>query len=230
MSCTDESLKTLGPVGMLRFTNDIRSLSIYQPGSSFKGPQNSNSILKKLFQSRLSYYWHLMSIRSTYMCAFSRCSSGTGQATWSLWRSSAVRQYVVTSILLASIVNNLFCGSSKLFQSDKFAFLGSCKISVELQDVHDVHNIQAKMRTAISIIEGTMSVISTVMDLCILVQDYTNQACRSPLSPTLLGLVTAELKQLLSKFQNHMCTTSKFLQSSEDNKVMVRFHRIANSL
>lgn len=105
--------------------------------------------------------------------------------------------------------------------SDKFAFLGSCKISVELQDVHDVHNIQAKMRTAISIIEGTMSVISTVMDLCILVQDYTNQACRSPLSPTLLGLVTAELKQLLSKFQNHMCTTSKFLQSSEDNKVML---------
>lgn len=105
--------------------------------------------------------------------------------------------------------------------SDKFLFLGSCKITVELQDVHDIHNIQARMRTAISIIEGTMSVISTVMDLCSLVQDYAHQACQSPLSPALSGLVIAELTQLQRIFQNHMRTALKILQSSEDNKVML---------
>lgn len=85
------------------------------------------------------------------------------------------------------------------------------------------------MRTAISIIEGTMSVVSTVMDLCSLVQDYAHQACQSPLSPALSGLVIAELTQLQRIFQNHMRTALKILQSSEDNKVMVQFHRVPNS-
>ncbi|KAH7110534.1 hypothetical protein B0J11DRAFT_620056 [Dendryphion nanum] len=101
--------------------------------------------------------------------------------------------------------------------NEKILFLGPCQPSVDLQDVHNIHNIQAKLRTAITIIEGTASVINTVVNLCNILQDHENQI--SP--PAFSSLVNVELKQLLSTFQCHMRTASKILQFSEDDKVMI---------
>lgn len=105
--------------------------------------------------------------------------------------------------------------------NDKILFLSPGTISVELQDVHDIHNIQAKLRTAIAMIERIISVINTVVDLCNLLQDHKNQGFLFPSSLALSDLVIAELKQFLSIFQSHMRTATKILQSSEDVKVMI---------
>ncbi|KAF2685428.1 hypothetical protein K458DRAFT_430937 [Lentithecium fluviatile CBS 122367] len=105
--------------------------------------------------------------------------------------------------------------------SDKIIFLDSYDIPVELKDVHDIHNIQSKLRTAIVMIEGAISLINTIDRLCNLLQNHKNHGSKfhSPLD--LLDLVVAELKQLLSIFQSHKRTASTILQSSEDVKVMI---------
>jgi hypothetical protein len=81
--------------------------------------------------------------------------------------------------------------------------------------------MQNKIRTAISIFEGTMSVIGAVKDLCTVLQDRTKQSSSSRLAPALWEVVLAELKQLSNIFQSHIRTASRLLQHSEDNKFMV---------